>query len=105
MLIKISIKKKTVPNTPRDDYGDFDQTPGTPSYRNDDYQNNPGESPQYHPQTPSYESNTPFANPTPSPGGGSTYRTTPSPGYPGPTPVSYFDNLSFFRRTSDMNQK
>ena len=95
---RVSFKKKyqndnilLVPNTPRDEFGEFDRpnTPGTPSYPADDYQGG-AESPAYRPQTPSYESTTPFPNPTPSPSG--SYRPTPSPGYPGPTPVSKLNN-------------
>ena len=52
-----------MPNTPRDDFGEFDNptTPGTPSFR-DEYP--PASSPAYAPQTPQYEqggsSTTPF---------------------------------------------
>lgn len=81
-----------MPNTPRDDFGEFDNptTPGTPSFR-DEYP--PASSPAYAPQTPQYEqggsSTTPFSmNPTPSPGGSyGGASITPSPGYgTGPTP-------------------
>lgn len=79
-----------VANTPRDDFGEFDNptTPGTPNFR-DEFS---APSPSYAPQTPQYEQNnsTPFSmNPTPSPGGSfSGNSITPSPGYgsTGPTP-------------------
>jgi len=92
-----------VANTPRDDgFGDNFDTPGTPGTPYESRQSDYAPSPQYAPQTPSYDqSSTPYSmNPSPSPGPYSDTITpspaygaagpTPSPGYkPTPSPGGY----------------
>ena len=79
-----------VANTPRDDsFGDSYDTPQTPGTPFESRQSDYAPSPQYAPQTPSYDSSsTPYSiNPSPSPGPYSD-TITPSPAYgaSGPTP-------------------